>query len=181
MITTVADGGSLGTTTSTTRRHTRDPTHLLVSYKVDWHWMIRSYTATGNFCGTSKQPKASAQAAFAQWTKAGMPASKLLLGLPLYGYVSKSTDKKLTGSAIPAASDPRSPFVAHLHRPSVPFHAPLGDLSSLWGQQIAFSRLVSSGALRKNQDGNYDASNGYTMGMMNTLCTHCAVLTCVFC
>lgn len=57
----------------------------------------------GNLCGNSRQPQASAQAAFSQWTKAGFPANKLLLGLPLYGYVSKSTATTLTGIAIPTA------------------------------------------------------------------------------
>ncbi len=58
---------------------------------------------TGNLCGTSKQPQASAQAALAQWKKAGFPASKQLLGLPLYGYVSKSTKSVLTGSLMPSS------------------------------------------------------------------------------
>ncbi|TFK52796.1 glycoside hydrolase family 18 protein [Heliocybe sulcata] len=52
----------------------------------------------GNLCGTSSQPQASAEAAFSAWTNAGFPASKLMLGLPLYGYVSKSTATYLTGS-----------------------------------------------------------------------------------
>lgn len=58
---------------------------------------------TGNLCGTSKQPQASAMAALAQWKKAGFPASKQLLGLPLYGYVSKSTKQVLTGSLMPSS------------------------------------------------------------------------------
>lgn len=58
----------------------------------------------GNLCGTSRQPQASAQAAFSQWTKAGFPANKLLLGLPLYGYVSHSSATTLTGVAMPPAA-----------------------------------------------------------------------------
>jgi chitinase len=53
----------------------------------------------GDLCNTSGQPQANAKAAFSQWTKAGMPASKLLLGLATYGYVSKSKKKKLSGSS----------------------------------------------------------------------------------
>jgi chitinase len=52
----------------------------------------------GNLCGTSTQPQASAQAAVAQWSAAGFPKNKILLGLPLYGYVSKSSKTTLSGS-----------------------------------------------------------------------------------
>ncbi|KAL1749252.1 glycoside hydrolase family 18 protein [Schizophyllum fasciatum] len=57
----------------------------------------------GNLCGTSAHPEASAQAAVKQWTGAGFPASKLLLGVPYYGYVSQSTDTTLSGSFAPKA------------------------------------------------------------------------------
>jgi hypothetical protein len=50
-----------------------------------------------NVCGTSSQPTATAEAAFKQWTAAGFPAAKLLLGLPLYGYVSRSSKTSLSG------------------------------------------------------------------------------------
>ncbi|KIM37878.1 glycoside hydrolase family 18 protein [Hebeloma cylindrosporum] len=56
----------------------------------------------GNLCGTSKQPQASAQGALAAWTAAKFPASQLLLGLALYGYVSKSSKTVLTGSSMPS-------------------------------------------------------------------------------
>ncbi|KAF8970627.1 glycoside hydrolase superfamily [Flammula alnicola] len=120
----------------------------------------------GDLCRTSSQPNANAHAALAQWARAGMPASKLLLGLALYGYVSKSTDKKLTGSFVPSATDSRFPSGAHpkYRRDSSKGSPALGDLSTMWGQQIPFSQLVSSGALVKKDDGNYDASHGYTMG-----------------
>lgn len=52
----------------------------------------------GNLCGTSSLPEASAQAAVSQWTRAGFPASKLMLGVPYYGYVSESTATTLQGS-----------------------------------------------------------------------------------
>ncbi|KAF8064331.1 glycoside hydrolase superfamily [Lyophyllum atratum] len=116
----------------------------------------------GNRCGTSKQPQATAQAALAQWTKAGFPAAKLLLGLALYGYVSKSTSKKLSGSLMP---DPCASPAAHPRDPPQDLSfAPAGDLSGMWGQQISFKELVQIGALKKNADGSYAGANGYTRG-----------------
>ncbi|KAF7965620.1 hypothetical protein HWV62_42623 [Athelia sp. TMB] len=46
-------------------------------------------------CGNSTQPGASALAAFAQWTAAGFPAAQLVLGVPAYGYVSRSAATRL--------------------------------------------------------------------------------------
>lgn len=48
-----------------------------------------------NLCGDSDQPDASAAAAVAAWTAAGMPREKILMGLPMYGYVSKSSATRL--------------------------------------------------------------------------------------
>ncbi|KAH8096611.1 glycoside hydrolase family 18 protein [Cristinia sonorae] len=153
----------------------------------------------GNLCGTSRQPQASAQAALAQWTAAGFPASKLLLGLPLYGYVSKSTARTLTGIALPPAGfdlaaykervmnlPVRNPnfacalpvkgdeelgepvFLDGNHErvkeakkvPEVEAKA-AGDLSSYFGQQIAFNQIVALGALKKSGS-VYVEANGFT-------------------
>lgn len=48
-----------------------------------------------NGCGNSLQPQANAAAAIKNWSAAGMPPSKIMLGLPAYGYVSSSTARKL--------------------------------------------------------------------------------------
>ena len=158
----------------------------------------------GNLCGTSSQPQASAQAAFAQWTKAKFPANKLLLGLPLYGYVSKSKSKTLTGIAFPPPGfdvqkykeqvlglparnpAPSCPLVRedfeeppnfldgqHQHRAKpkeddVSTEAK-GDLSSYYGQQIAFNQIVALGALKKSSNGTYVEANGYTEGAFLSL------------
>jgi len=122
-------------------------------------------------CGTSAQPEANARAALVQWTKAGMPASKLLLGLPLYGYVAHSSAKKLSGSCVPT-NQGQDPMIVGAHPRGPPVlvttpgvgAVPAGDLSRLWGQQISFNQLLSSGALYKKPDGTYDEANGYTMG-----------------
>ncbi|PCH40730.1 glycoside hydrolase family 18 protein [Wolfiporia cocos MD-104 SS10] len=50
----------------------------------------------GNLCNNSSLPQYSAEAAVSQWTGAELPASQLVLGLPLYGYVSESTKTSLT-------------------------------------------------------------------------------------
>ncbi|KAG6890137.1 hypothetical protein C0995_011430 [Termitomyces sp. Mi166 len=79
----------------------------------------------GNPCGTSKRPQANAQAALKQWTAAGFPASKLLLGLPLYGYVSKSSKTVLTGSSL-SSSDTLPP--AWSNDPNLPSSFQIGDV-----------------------------------------------------
>ncbi|KAF9074347.1 glycoside hydrolase family 18 protein [Rhodocollybia butyracea] len=56
-------------------------------------------------CGTASLPQYSAQAALSQWTSAGFPASKILLGLPLYGYVSNSSATALQGSFVDPSND----------------------------------------------------------------------------
>ncbi|KAG7087811.1 hypothetical protein E1B28_013751 [Marasmius oreades] len=140
-------------------------------------------------CGTSTQPQASAEAAFNQWTAAGAPASKLLLGLPLYGYVSQSSRTTLSGSFAPPVSVSGSVAAAlrtqgggarphphpHPHRREglvkpqahetrTMATAADADLRSWYGQQIPFRTLVSSGALVKDSDGNYRAGGGFEMG-----------------
>lgn len=136
----------------------------------------------GNLCGTSTQPQASAQAALAQWTAAGFPASKLLLGLPLYGYVSQSTMQVLTGSLLPssdmvllqqskvtsAAGTSDLHFLNGAHPRTKEYHtdataAATADLRSWYGQQIPFSEIVKSGALVKAPNGTYGEGGGFTM------------------
>ncbi|KAH6915334.1 chitinase [Coprinopsis sp. MPI-PUGE-AT-0042] len=46
-------------------------------------------------CGNSTQPEANALAGYQAWTQSGFPASKLVLGLPAYGYVQKSAAQRL--------------------------------------------------------------------------------------
>ncbi|KAI0638625.1 glycoside hydrolase family 18 protein [Trametes polyzona] len=165
----------------------------------------------GNLCGNSQLPQYSAQAALSQWTKAGFPAPKLVLGLPLYGYVSQSTKTTLKHIARPPAGFkveeykekvlglPQRGLACPL--PSVQEHVEegedskpnllgptgnhdrsaaqekakekvkeelreeaAGDLSSYFGQQIAFNQIVALGALKKTSSGTYVAANGYTEG-----------------
>lgn len=46
-------------------------------------------------CKNSSQPESSALASFGAWTSAGIPPSQLVLGLPAYGYVSRSSNDGL--------------------------------------------------------------------------------------
>ncbi|KAJ7188715.1 glycoside hydrolase [Mycena filopes] len=171
----------------------------LMNYDIfgDWSDAPGPNAPLGDLCGTSSQPQYSAEAAFTQWTAAKFPASKLLLGLPLYGYVLDSTKTVLTGSftspdSIPAAngnglkaqaaaSVPTTPGPvrgankrpAKLPTPTpAPSTGPSGDataanLQSWWGQQIPFSSIVSSGALVKSSSGAYTEGGGFTMGWDN--------------
>ncbi|KAJ3568688.1 hypothetical protein NP233_g5552 [Leucocoprinus birnbaumii] len=148
----------------------------------------------GNLCGTSTQPQASAQAALAQWKKAGFPASKQLLGLPLYGYVSESSKTTLTGSLMPSSdmvllAKPEDAtgakpveFVNGAHvRSKLTLNADArnakaaaegevtiqANLQSWYGQQIPFNEIVKSGALVKKSDGTYGQGGGFTMAWDN--------------
>lgn len=97
-----------------------------------------------------------------------MPPSKLLLGLPTYGYVSRSKATKLSGSFAPSPDDMSLPPGAHPRDKGAKItriEPALGDLSSMWGQQIAFHQLIRTGALKRMGDGTYDAANGFTLGI----------------
>ncbi|KAJ7099549.1 glycoside hydrolase family 18 protein [Mycena belliarum] len=153
----------------------------LMNYDIfgDWSDAPGPNAPLGNLCGTSSQPAYSAEAAFSQWTAAKFPASKLLLGLPLYGYVLNSTKTVLTGSftvpstesdnktsAGPATDGPTrgaNKRPAHVV-PASKVGTTAANLQSWWGQQIPFSSIVSSGALVKQADGSYAEGGGFTMG-----------------
>ena len=62
-------------------------------------------------CHDSWQPTANAQAAINAWSKAKMPLSKLLLGLPSYGYVSSSSATSLQDRLRKRSLLPRDQFV----------------------------------------------------------------------
>ncbi|KAK2460378.1 hypothetical protein APHAL10511_007543 [Amanita phalloides] len=134
----------------------------------------------GDLCGTSTQPHASAKAALHQWSAAGFPASKMLLGLPLYGYACQSSKTTLTGSVMPSPDmtllqtekvssidgETALSFLngSHARTTRVDKMTADANLSSWWGQQIPFNNLVSSGALVKESDGNYKSGGGFAAG-----------------
>ncbi|KAJ6589902.1 glycoside hydrolase family 18 protein [Mycena vulgaris] len=153
----------------------------LMNYDIfgDWSDAPGPNAPLGNLCGSSSQPEYSAEAALAQWTAAKFPASKLLLGLPLYGYVLKSTKTVLTGSftepdgvsesnaGAVTSKEIRGGNKRPVHvvpPPNVGTTAAAANLQSWWGQQIPFSSIVSSGALVKQANGSYAEGGGFTMG-----------------
>ncbi|KAJ6593440.1 glycoside hydrolase family 18 protein [Mycena capillaripes] len=75
----------------------------LMNYDINGSWSSAPgpNAPYGNLCGNSSQPAYSAESAFKQWTAAKFPASKLLLGLPLYGYVLNSTKTTLAEFTLP--------------------------------------------------------------------------------
>ncbi|PIL37606.1 hypothetical protein GSI_01300 [Ganoderma sinense ZZ0214-1] len=137
----------------------------------------------GNLCGTSSLPQYSAQAALPQWTAAGFPASKLVLGLPLYGYYkeqvlglpARGLKCPLPGVLEDGAEEGEGEEPNALHgnherrregkekEKEVTAEAAAGDLSAYFGQQIPFNQIVALGALVKSSAGTYGGANGYTM------------------
>ncbi|KAJ7228536.1 glycoside hydrolase [Mycena pura] len=98
-------------------------------------------------CGNSSQPEASAKAGVRAWTAAGFPASKLVLGVPSYGYLSHSTATRLRTRQ--TASRTQSVKLK-------------GD-----GDQIQFCDLVQQGALVRSDESNdfgplYNGTGGFT-------------------
>ncbi|KAI0068759.1 glycoside hydrolase [Artomyces pyxidatus] len=75
-----------------------------------------------NACHNSTQPGASADAAINAWTAAGFPPQKLVLGVPSYGYVSRSAATRLRQrrSSPLAARSPDDPATADPSDPSTP-------------------------------------------------------------
>ncbi|KAK7057589.1 glycoside hydrolase family 18 protein [Favolaschia claudopus] len=80
----------------------------LMNYDINGPWSSTPgpNAPYGNLCGNSSQPAYSAESAFNQWTAAKFPASKLLLGLPLYGYVYNSTRTTLSQFTLLEGQEP---------------------------------------------------------------------------
>ncbi|PWN31662.1 glycoside hydrolase [Meira miltonrushii] len=110
----------------------------------------------GNLCGNSTQPVASAAGGVKAWTSAGFPRSKILLGVPSYGYLNKSSKKTLI--QLKREGD------VEVYANSLAKRAALKSMDgTTTSGQINFNQLVSQGALKLNtQTGTFDASGGYT-------------------
>ncbi|PCH41122.1 glycoside hydrolase family 18 protein [Wolfiporia cocos MD-104 SS10] len=93
------------------------PAHDVSAFAAVLDWvLIMNYDAFGSSaspgpnaplddaCGNSTQPAQNAAAALAAWTAAGVPAAQLVLGVPSYGYVSRSDATRLRTRAPPAGA-----------------------------------------------------------------------------
>lgn len=134
-------------------------------------------------CEGSWQPGANAVAAVAAWKAAGMPANKIMLGLPAYGYVSDSTATTLIHKrshhmeamqARRIAAEARNRMHDGNLRPRIEIEeedinkrdlskrADAGDISSFKNSQIQFNQLVSYKVLSLSTTGVWYGKNGYT-------------------
>ncbi|KIJ70078.1 glycoside hydrolase family 18 protein [Hydnomerulius pinastri MD-312] len=87
-------------------------------------------------CGNSNQPSQTAVGGHNAWTAAGFPASQIVLGVPAYGYIVESTDRRLRSRGQRATPEDGS-------------------------GQIQFNSLLSQGILeRNNNDGSFSATGG---------------------
>lgn len=143
-------------------------------------------------CEGSWQPGANAVAAIAAWKAAGMPANKIMLGLPAYGYVSDSTATTLIHKRSHHMEAMQARRIAaearvNMHdgnlRPRIVQEqveesqsgsneeevkrdlvkrADAGDISSFKNSQIQFNQLVSYKVLSLSTTGVWYGKNGYT-------------------
>ncbi|KAJ6631572.1 hypothetical protein B0H10DRAFT_2207205 [Mycena sp. CBHHK59/15] len=107
---------------------------------------------------------------------AKFPVAKLLLGLPLYGYVLDSTKTLLAGSFTdPDAAGGGRASARCKQAPCARAGASAsgcagggdGEPPELVGATDALSSIVASGALVKQSDGTYRVGVGFTMGWGN--------------
>ena len=105
-------------------------------------------------CGNSTQPLANAYAAVSSWTSAGMPASKITLGVPAYGYLQMSTATSLIQRRDhmlrPDRSSRRSSYITVEN-----------DDGGTSDGQVMFVELIQQGALEL-VDGEYVGGGGFT-------------------
>ncbi|KAH9482401.1 Chitinase A1 [Psilocybe cubensis] len=92
-------------------------------------------------CENSTQPDASAAGAYDAWTKANFPTSKLVLGLPSYGYISSSTEARLRTRSKTKAKKTKSGKI-------------VGDDGDSEGQ-VQFNELVQQGVLLRSGNDSF--------------------------
>ncbi|PVG03691.1 glycoside hydrolase [Serendipita vermifera] len=123
-------------------------------------------------CGTSTQPLANAKAAIQSWIEAGFPPAQIVLGIPAYGMLSRSSADKLrtrdeAGDRLSAKrinDSPSTQIATTDHARTLEsstgeleVHADEGGSDG----QIQFGELVRQGALVRNNGGDYEAAGGF--------------------
>ncbi|KAF8592399.1 glycoside hydrolase family 18 protein [Ramaria rubella] len=119
-------------------------------------------------CHNSTQPEANANAAIASWTAAGFPAQQIMLGLPAYGYVSRSSATSLRArrslsNLITSPSDTALNNGTVTISPTTPAAnvAVLSEAGSADSGQVQFNALITQGALVKNAQGLFVGNGGF--------------------
>ncbi|THG97608.1 hypothetical protein EW026_g4420 [Hermanssonia centrifuga] len=122
-----------------------------------------------NACHNSTQGSASALAAVEAWTSAGFPPSKMVLGVPSYGYISRSSETvlqtrhikhrrskthhtpihDLTEKILPTSGTTDSPLYADAMKPTpVPGVMVANDDGGTDNGQVQFRDLINQGILQ---------------------------------
>ena len=104
-------------------------------------------------CHNSSQPGASANAGVNAWVDAGFPPNKIVLGVPSYGYVSRSNATGLRTRDVPLAPNPADKGVQVT-----------SDDGSAETGQVQFRSLVAQGCLCEPPDapGAFQGCGGCT-------------------
>jgi len=118
-------------------------------------------------CHNSTQPEASALAGYTAWTTAGFPASQIVLGLPSYGYISKSTALNLKQRSVAHLLSERP--IGHTSKSHASIVQVINeDGGDEDGAQVQFNELIKQGALIRNEPNTntnevtYTSSGGFT-------------------
>ncbi len=122
-----------------------------------------------DLCGNSTMSYANAAAGVKQWGAAGMPASKIILGAPMYGYVSNSQKTTLI-----QRDSIEGHYTPSVHRQivagaDVPSGRPGRYDARLQARQnwlpegqMNFRDFISRGVIVKSSDGKYQGGSGWT-------------------
>jgi chitinase len=128
-------------------------------------------------CHNSTQPDASASASIAAWTKAGLRADQITLGLPSYGYIQTSSARRLIQRGRGARwgrlgvrqdDDGDDDGTAETAEDGTVEAADLGVVR-VKGEgdgddsgQVQFKQLISEGAIKLSGNGDYVGAGGFS-------------------
>ena len=108
-------------------------------------------------CNNSTQPYASAVGAYESWIASDFPASKLVLGVPTYGYVSRSSAESLRTRRL------ERNFLENVTK----LITSDGDSEG----QISFRELVQQGVLATDGNRHFVGSSGFEREWDECSCT----------